>query len=158
MKKFFGRVGLFFSCLFFLGFSQAHAADIIGKWTNTIKNDEFAFSEIEIITEFHENGIYERLSKGTFISGDRKAEYNIIEKSKWYIEDGYLYSEIVDTHVDNLTGDPSLIEIIKLYYKEGFKTGSLTRNKIMELNDEKLILLIQYEDGENDKAVLTKLN
>ena len=158
MKKFFGRIMLFFFFLFFIGLSQVYATDIIGKWTNTIKNDEFAFSEIKIITEFHENGIFERHSKGTFISGDQKAEYNIIEKSKWYIEDGYLYSEILDTHLEDLTGDSSLIEIIKLYYKEGFKQGSLTRNKIMELSGDKLILLIEYEDGENDRAVLTKLN
>ena len=158
MKKFFGRMTLFFFCLFFIGFSQAHATDIIGKWSNTIKNDEFAFSEIEIITEFHENGIFTRLSKGTFISGDRRAEYNIIEKSKWYIEDGYLYSEIVDTHLENLTGDPSLIEIIRLYYKAGFKPGTLNRNKILELKGDKLILLIEYEEGDNDRAILTKLN
>jgi len=157
MKKFLIKI-VFLGCFFFLGLNQAYATDIIGKWTNTIKNDEFAYSKIEVITEFHENGFFERLSKGTFISGNRKAEYNVIEKSKWYIENGFLYSEILNTTLEDLSGDPSLVEIIKLYYEEGFKRGSLNRNRILELNSNNLILLIEYEDGYTEKAVLTKMN
>ena len=142
----------------FLGLNQAYATDIVGKWTTTVKYDRFAYSEIEITTEFREDGIFERFSKGIYMAQGKKAEYTFIEKSKWYIEDGYLYSEILDSNLEDMNGDSSLIEIIKLFYMEGVKVGGINRNKILELNSNQLILLIEYGDGYTEKAVLTKLN
>ena len=130
MKKFYIKI-VFLVCIILLSLNQVYATDIIGKWTTTMKYDRFAYSEIKITTEFHEDGIFERFSKGIYIARGKKAEYKFIEKSKWYIEDGYLYSEILDSHLEDLTGDSSLIEFIKLYYVEGVKVGGINRNKIM---------------------------
>jgi hypothetical protein len=142
---------LFMLC-FVSFYNSAFAADIVGKWTVTIEDIDERVSIITNTIEFLENGHMKSVSIGMLASKKNRADYRIIEKGTWHIIDGYLFITRKESWLDRIEGDPQLMAIIKELYGNGFKDEVIDSFKILKMDEQNLVLLVEYDNGDSRKG------
>ena len=136
-----------------LSFSNsAFATDIVGKWAVTIEDVDARVSIIKNTIEFLENGLSKSISIGMLESNGNRADYRITEKSTWHIKDGYLFITRKESSLDMLQGESQLLAIIKEHYDIGFKPEVTDSFKILLIDEQNLVLLVEYSNGVTRKG------